>query len=48
MTPLTLLSTALLSVALLVALYSGNVLLVLAVASGGLGAVMLWGPTGRR
>ena len=48
MTPLTLLSAAILSVALLVALYAGDVLLVLAVASGGLGAVILWGPTERR
>jgi hypothetical protein len=48
MTTLNLLSAAVLSLALLIALYSGSVLLVLAVASGALGAVMLWGPTERR
>jgi hypothetical protein len=48
MTPLAVLSAAILSLALLVALHSGSVLMVLAVGAGALGAIMLWGPAERR
>ena len=48
MTPLAVLSAAILTLALFVALHSGSVLLVLAVVAGALGAIMLWGPAEHR